>query len=112
MMSQTESSLASNFLAELKGIPTREILLEYLQNAVVCVTFNKLNGDERVMSCTLDSKLLPEIKRNESLNETKKKNIENKNIIVWDVNAKDWRSFRYDRITKIEFSSADQSQVI
>ena len=47
-MNQVEDTVA-----DLKGIPTREKLIELLRKEVVEVTFTKLDGDERVMPCTL-----------------------------------------------------------
>ena len=44
-------------VAVLKGIPTREKLMEMLRKEVVEVTFLKLDGDERKMSCTLKPSL-------------------------------------------------------
>ena len=79
-------------------------LLQSLQNGVVEVTFDKLNGEERVMTCTLQADLLPETKRGEPLSETEKKNIKSENIVVWDVKAQAWRSFRYDRVKAINTS--------
>jgi hypothetical protein len=102
MASQTESSPVANAVAAIKGIPTRDELVKMLQESTVSVTFNKLSGDQRVMTCTLDSEFLPEAKRDEPLSQAKIRNLENKNIVVWDVNAEDWRSFRYDRVTKVE----------
>ena len=29
------------------------------------------------------------------------------NVTVWDTNAKGWRSFKYDRITKVEKQKTD-----
>ncbi len=102
MDSQTKSSTVADTVAAIKNIPTRDELVTMLQESAVSVTFNKLSGDQRVMTCTLDSKFLPEAKRDEPLSQTKVRNLENKNIVVWDINAKDWRSFRYDRVTKVE----------
>ena len=55
-----DSQIVSSKVAELKGIPTQEELLKQLKEEVLVVTFNKLNGDERVMSCTKNFKLIPE----------------------------------------------------
>ena len=43
-MNQVEDTVAN-----LKGIPTRDNLIELLRKEVVEVTFTKLDGDERVM---------------------------------------------------------------
>ena len=42
----------SESVAEMKGIPTQELLLEQLRKETLVVTFNKLDGDERIMTCT------------------------------------------------------------
>lgn len=101
MDSQTKSSPVADTVAALKGIPTREVLLELLSNEIVQVTFDKLNGDERTMSCTLRSNYLPEAKRDDPLSQTKIRNLEEKTIVVWDINAEAWRSFRYDRVKNV-----------
>jgi|TARA_B110000093_G_C12852199_1_gene359796 hypothetical protein len=84
-------------VAELKGIPTQEILLEQLRKETLVVTFNKLDGDERIMTCTKSFDVIPE----EHKPKTDKAPKEG-NVTVWDINAKGWRSFKYDRITKVE----------
>jgi hypothetical protein len=85
-------------IASLKGIPTQEELTNLLSESTLVVTFNKLDGDERVMTCTKDTKLIPE----ESLPKTNKPPKAQGLVTVWDVNAKGWRSFKYDRVTKVE----------
>ena len=84
-------------VAEMKGIPTQEILLEQLRKETLVVTFNKLDGNERVMTCTKSFDVIPEESRPKTDKEPKVGN-----VTVWDVNAKGWRSFRYDRVTKVE----------
>ena len=39
-------------IADMKGIPTVEVLNEQLRKEVLQVTFLKLDGDKRVMDCT------------------------------------------------------------
>ena len=91
-----DSQIVSSKVAELKGIPTQEELLKQLKEEVLVVTFNKLNGDERVMSCTKNFKLIPESHHPKSDKEPPKGN-----VTVWDINANGWRSFKYDRVTKV-----------
>jgi hypothetical protein len=98
------SSQVADAIAALNGIPAKEALLELLSKDLVEVTFNKLDGDERVMTCTLQSNYLPESKRDDSLSQTKVRNLEDKNIVVWDITAQAWRSFRYDRVTKVQLA--------
>ena len=87
----------ANTVAEMKGIPTQIELLEQLRKDTLVVTFNKLDGDERIMTCTKSFDVIPE----ENKPKTDKQPKEG-NVTVWDINAKGWRSFRYDRITKVE----------
>ena len=39
-------------IAEMKGIPTQDDLIKALQMQIATVTFLKLDGDERIMTCT------------------------------------------------------------
>tara|TARA_B100000214_G_C23621796_1_gene469887 strand:+ start:129 stop:434 length:306 start_codon:yes stop_codon:yes gene_type:complete len=91
-----DSQIVSSKVAELKGIPTKEELNKQLRETTLVVTFNKLNGDERVMTCTKDFKLIPESHRPKTDKEPPEGN-----VTVWDINANGWRSFKYDRVTKV-----------
>jgi hypothetical protein len=74
-----------------------------LSKETVNVTFDKLSGDERTMKCTLIPELMPHADRDDKLNQTKIRNLEDKVFVVWcvDIEPPAWRSFRYDRIKKI-----------
>jgi hypothetical protein len=102
MDSQIKSSLVADTIANWKGIPTREDLLKLLSTEIVEVTFTKLDGDERLMTCTLQESYLPSANKEDKLSQTKIRNLEEKTIVVWDTKAKGWRSFRYDRVKKVE----------
>ena len=102
MDSQTQSSKVADTVAVLKGIPTREELLALLESEVVEVTFTKLNGDERVMPCTLIKSMLPPAKKDDPLTQKKVREISDKVIAVWAIESKGFRSFRYDRVSKVE----------
>ena len=84
-------------IAEMKGIPNEELLLENLKQKTMIVTFDNLNGDERIMTCTKNFDIIPEDNRPK----TDKKPAEG-NITVWDLTAKGWRSFKYNRVKKVE----------
>lgn len=73
-------------------------IVERLRNGVCTVTFTKVDGSQRVMTCTLQSKYLPEEFQNRApvLTET----VGNA-ISVWDINANGWRSFRVDNVIEI-----------
>jgi hypothetical protein len=67
-----------------------------LHSNVCTVTFTKVNGDERVMQCTLNEALLPaQIDVEESVQKKKP----NPDVLaVYDVTAQGWRSFRWDSL--------------
>lgn len=90
-------NIVKDSVADLKNIPTEEKLLEILNTGVLIVTFNKLDGDERVMTCTKNIEHIPEESRPKSEKAPKKGT-----ITAWDLNANGWRSFKYDRVTKVE----------
>ena len=89
-------------IAELKGIPTKDTLIKLLKEQTATVTFLKLDGDERVMTCTKSFDIIPEEHKPKTDKQPKEGN-----VTVWDINAKGWRSFRYDRITKVEEQTTD-----
>ena len=75
----------------------REILVEGLKKNVMRVTFTKVNGDTRVMRCTLHDSVLPE----QPISGIKKK--ENQDTLsVWDLDNDGWRSFRLDSIKEMK----------
>lgn len=90
-------------IAELKGIPTEAELNKLLQESTLVVTFTKLNGDERVMTCTKSFDVIPA----DSQPKTSKQSPAG-NVTVWDVNAKGWRSFKYDRVKAVESEISDK----
>ena len=104
MDSQTKSSKVADTVASLKGIPTKQELVEMLGKEIVDVTFQKLSGDERKMKCTLIPSMLPPAQRDDKLSQTKIRNLEEKTLVVWaiDIEPSAWRSFRYDRVKKVE----------
>ena len=106
-------------------------LVSHLKFGPVTVTFTKKDGTERVMNCTLSEELIPKV---ETLHVTgttnpndpliKKATAEqtpeglpkgkpkaerkvNEDILsVYDLDAKAWRSFRWESVKRVEFSIA------
>ena len=109
--SQTKSLKVADTVAALKGIPTREELMELLQKEVAIVTFKKLNGDERVMPCTLIPQFLPPAKKDDAITQKKVREVSDKVCAVWAVEAKGFRSFRYDRVTNVEIIAKEDYKV-
>ena len=90
------------FVPDKKGIPTQEELYKLLKENVVEVTFTKLNGDERIMPCTLIESYLPPARKDDPLTQKKVREITDKVIAVWAIESKGFRSFRYDRVTAVK----------
>ena len=78
----------------------RNVIQQALKENVVEVTFTKINGDERVMTCTLDSKLLPPATKDDAMSQKKVRELNEEVLSVWDVNAQGWRSFRVANVTR------------
>jgi hypothetical protein len=99
MKMDTNEFSVKETVATLKGIPTEEQLNQMLREQFLTVTFLKLDGDRRVMTCTKSQSVIPEASLPKTGREPKPGTIN-----VWDVNAKGWRSFRYDRVQSVETS--------
>ena len=95
-------SLVSETVASLKGIPTRTDLQNILSQNVLVVDFTKLNGDKRVMTCTLREDMKPRATKDDTMSQKKVRELNEEVVSVWDVNAKGWRSFRYNRINNVD----------
>ena len=76
---------------------SRDEMITELKAGVCKVTFTKVNGEERIMDCTLMPDMLPESERERSTNP--QRNVREENLSVWDVNANGWRSFRLANVT-------------
>ena len=102
MDSQTKSSQVAETVASIKGIPVREDLKNLLEQNVLVVDFTKLNGDKRVMTCTLREDMKPSATKDDAISQKKVREVSDAVVSVWDVNAKGWRSFRYERINAVD----------
>lgn len=82
---------------------TKENLLDLLRNNLVTVTFTKVNGEERVMSCTLQSEHIPNATLSNNSSQVLRENSgrSDNNISVWDTQAQNWRSFRVGSVKSV-----------
>ena len=78
---------------------TRDGLVDMLRHNLVTVTFTKINGEERVMCCTLQSSYIPNAPTTNG--EIVIKETKSDTVSVWDVNANGWRSFRVNSVKSI-----------
>ena len=78
-----------------------------LSSGPVTVTFTKADGTDREMRCTLDPDQLPEVPVPTGpvdgiVKEAKqRKKPDEHSLRVFDLDKKEWRSFRFDRLQKV-----------
>ena len=83
----------------------RTTLIKNLQKRAMRITFTKVNGEERIMDCSLQEHIVPET------SESNRK--QNKEILpVFDINKGEWRSFRLDSVTNIEVLEYQDNEVL
>ena len=78
-----------------------ESTITKLKQGEVIVTFTKINGDKRVMTCTLEEGVIPPATKDDTASQKKVRSISEETQIVWDINAKGWRSFRWANVTDV-----------
>lgn len=82
-----------------------EYLKGVLQTGIANVTFLKKDGTERKLLCTL---LPSELPAQTDLEEAVQKKTPNPEVlVVWDLENKGWRSFRYDSVLGFSVLSLD-----
>lgn len=79
----------------------REDIVDRLKQGLLEVTFNKVNGDERVMTCTLQEGVIPAATKKDPLSLKKVREVNPEVVSVWDTNATGWRSFRVANVTNV-----------
>lgn len=81
-------------------------LKEQLQNGVVTVVFEKVDGTERSMRCTLSDLYVPQVEPQmlseyEGQQAKPAKQLNDNVQPVWDIDAGGWRSFRLDSVKQV-----------
>lgn len=76
----------------------RDEILSELRECVAEVHFTKVNGEKRVMRCTLKKNLLPSKYAEEETAEREFHRSNTDTIRCWDVNVNGWRSFKIDTV--------------
>ena len=77
----------------------KEWLRVLLREREVSISFTKKDGTERKMICTLAENKIPSEKMPKNSGKSKSDDA----LAVFDIEKNDWRSFRWDSVTKIEF---------
>ena len=90
----------------------------HLNYGPTTITFTKKDGTERVMKCTTSPALVPLVEEKVHMTNTdnpidfpvpkKEKKINEDVMPVYDLEAKGWRSFRWDSITQVSFTLGDE----
>jgi hypothetical protein len=81
----------------------RDTILRDLRKYVIEVTFTKVNGENRVMRCTLRPELLPSRYATQDITEETKFHEQNPDVIsAWDIQKGGWRSFRIDSVSYVQ----------
>ena len=78
----------------------KTIILQMLQEGVCTVTFTKVDGETRVMPCTLDTTLMPARTVTEST--AVQRSFKPLTLSVWCTDQNEWRSFRVANVTRVE----------
>ena len=87
----------------------RKDLSEMLRSNVCEVTFTKVNGETRVMPCTLNPEIVPPTPAPKELAEgevAKVKKSTPETMSVWCMDKKEWRSFRVANVTNVKVLDA------
>ena len=77
----------------------REMLVKNLKKMNAEATFTKLNGDVRVIKCTLQESVVPPKPTSPAASKVVNPDV----LPVWDTEKEAWRSFRYNTITNVKF---------
>ncbi len=78
----------------------RKWLTTLLREQEVTVFFKKSDGTERELICTLSESQIPVEKLPKNTGKAKNEQV----LPVFDVEKQEWRSFRWDSVTRIQFN--------
>lgn len=83
----------------------RNELKTALEKNLMEVTFTKVNGEQRVMTCTLHPTMLPPATKDDAMSQKRIRELNEEVLSVWDTNANGWRSFRIANVTETKLLS-------
>lgn len=76
-------------------------IIDQLRSNVLQVTFSKVNGEERIMPCTLQADYMPEILESK-INQVDDFSVNKSVVRAFAIDKQSWRSFRVDNVKAIE----------
>lgn len=91
----------------MSGIVDRNAFLADLREGIMEVIFTKVDGSNRILNCTLNRFVVPPppvlTEEEQAKKDAKKPRKVNPDVCaVWDVDLKEWRSFRYDSVVSVQ----------
>lgn len=84
-------------------------LKDMLKMGEVVVTFTKKDGTERVMHCTTSAELVPQEPIVEGAEPKKEKKVNEDVMPVYDLEAKHWKSFRWDSVKQVNITIGEEN---
>jgi hypothetical protein len=75
-------------------------MINELKSGICEVEFTKVNGETRLMKCTLDPSIIPVATKEDPLSQKKVRSVSEEVLPVWDVEREQWRSFRVENVTR------------
>lgn len=88
-----------NKKSEIDTKEGRDWTTSLLKSQEVTISFTKKDGTERKMICTLAENKIPSEKMPKNSGKSKSDDA----LAVFDIEKNDWRSFRWDSVTKIDY---------
>lgn len=91
-------------------------LKSHLAYGPVTVTFTKKDGTERVMECTTSTAIVPQdpvhvTNTDNPIDFPKKERKINEDVCpVYDLEAKHWKSFRWDSVKSVSFTIGEENE--
>lgn len=80
----------------------KKTVVEKLKSGIYNITFTKLNGSERVMSCTLNESIIPAATTKDPLTQKKFREMNDNLVVVYSIDKLAFRSFRLSNLIKME----------
>lgn len=84
-------------------------LRDMLKMGPVVVTFTKKDGTERVLHCTTSAELVPQEPIVEGAEPKREKKVNEDVMPVYDLEAKHWKSFRWDSIKTVSITIGEEN---
>jgi hypothetical protein len=78
-------------------------LKSHLAYGPTTIVFTKKDGTERVMNCTTNPELVPAVELVEGAETKSTRKVNEEVMPVYDLEAKAWKSFRWDSIKQVRF---------